>query len=202
MLKVRRLRLFLTFASIFSALSCHRPARSGALIDAYREADCVVPTMARGIEPQTRGWDARITIAGKATARIQGFDAVGGQIDVHYGRDGESVTAVNYRDFIYPSDVRLNDRHDRLYVKARGFGRHVEGNMAPRVRLAESQGSATSAHRSGRASRGMPNAAEMTLVRIQVGTNDSLTSSTLFGDRRDPAGRSADWRSDYNGCIH
>jgi hypothetical protein len=57
----------------------------------------------------------------KATARIQGFDAVGGQIDVHYGRDGESVTAVNYRDFIYPSDVRLNDRHDRLYVKARGF---------------------------------------------------------------------------------
>lgn len=121
MLKVRRLRLFLTFASIFSALSCHRPARSGALIDAYREADCVAPTMARGIEPQTRGWDARITIAGKATARIQGFDAVGGQIDVHYGRDGESVTAVNYRDFIYPSDVRLNDRHDRLYVKARGF---------------------------------------------------------------------------------
>jgi hypothetical protein len=95
MLKVRRLGLFFTFTSFFTAISCHRPAHAGALIDAYRKADCIAPTFAKGVEPPTRGWDAPITIAGGATVRVQGTDMVWGRIVIRYDRDGASVTAVN-----------------------------------------------------------------------------------------------------------
>jgi hypothetical protein len=107
--------------SVIPVISCHRPVRSGSLIDAYRKADCVAPTFAKGIEPPTRGWDTSITIAGGSTATVQGADVVSGGIVIHYGPDGPSVTAVQPGDYIYPSDVRLNDDHDRLYVKARGL---------------------------------------------------------------------------------
>ena len=47
--------------SVIPVISCHRPVRSGSLIDAYRKADCVAPTFAKGVEPPTRGWDTSIT---------------------------------------------------------------------------------------------------------------------------------------------
>ena len=46
---------------------------------------------------------------------------VGGTIVIRYEPDGRSVTAVQPGDYIYRKDVRLNDRRDRLYVKARGL---------------------------------------------------------------------------------
>jgi hypothetical protein len=39
---------------------------------------------------------------------------------VRYDRDGGTVTAVEERAYVYPADVRLNDHHDRLLVKATG----------------------------------------------------------------------------------
>jgi hypothetical protein len=76
MSKVRRLGMFFTFASI-----------SGELIDAYRKADCMAPTFAKGVEPPTRGWDAPLPIAGGATATVQGADLGQGRITVRYGDD-------------------------------------------------------------------------------------------------------------------
>jgi hypothetical protein len=105
--------------ALLSGISCHRPARSGALIDAYRKADCVAPIFAPGVEPPTRGWETPIAIAGGVTAAVQGAFIVGGRIEIRYG-DGALVTAVNDGDYIYPSDVRLNGGHDRVYVKTRG----------------------------------------------------------------------------------
>ena len=84
---------FLLLASL-SGISCHRPVRSGALIDAYRTADCVPPIFAKGVLPPTHGWDATITIAGGSQAMIRGADMVWGNIVVGYERDGVTLTAV------------------------------------------------------------------------------------------------------------
>lgn len=83
-------------------------------------ADCVAPTFAKGVEPATRGWDATIAIAGGAKATVQGADMVGGEVSIRYEADGREMVAVDPGDYIYPKDVRLNDAHDRLYVKASG----------------------------------------------------------------------------------
>ena len=46
---------------------------------------------------------------------------VGGRITVKYEPDGPSVDAAVPGDYIYPSDVRISHKHDRLYVKASGL---------------------------------------------------------------------------------
>jgi hypothetical protein len=124
---MHRLLVLFVFVTFLTGMSCHRPLRSGVLIDAYRTADCVAPTFAKGVEPPTRGWDATIAIAGGSKATVQGADVVWGNIRIRYEPDGLEVVAVQPGDYIYPSDVRLNDRHDRLYVKARGSAAGVWG---------------------------------------------------------------------------
>ena len=116
-------RLFVLLASLScpTGMSCHRPARSGALINAYKAASCVVPTFAKGVQPPTRGWDATLAIAGGSKATVEGADMVGGSISVRYEPDGLTVIAAQPGDYIYPADVRINENHDRLYIKARGF---------------------------------------------------------------------------------
>jgi hypothetical protein len=103
-----------------SGTACGRPLRSGVLIDAYRAADCVGPTFARGVKPPTRGWDTRIAIAGGSAAIVEGADMVSGDIRLRYEPDREEIVAVDPGDYISPHDVRLNRSRDRLYVKARG----------------------------------------------------------------------------------
>lgn len=117
----RRSLFFFLLLPLLGGISCHRLVRSGTLIDAYRKADRVPPIFAHGVEPPTRGWDAPITIEGGVTATVEGAQMVGGRIIIRYDRDGAVVTAVNHGDYIYPDDVRLNDSHDRLYVKASGL---------------------------------------------------------------------------------
>jgi hypothetical protein len=105
-----------------------RLARSSELIEAYRTAQCVTPTRAEGAAPPTRGWNARVRIAGDVEVTIKGADMVWGKITLRYEPGGESVTPVAAGDYIYPADVRLGASRDRLFVKARGLagGRHRE----------------------------------------------------------------------------
>src|SRR5262245_7199226 len=90
----RQLLFSFLLMALLSGISCHRPARSGALIDAYRKANCVAPTLVGGVEPQSRGWDAVIAIAGGSNAIVQGADRGLGSIVIRYERDGATVTAV------------------------------------------------------------------------------------------------------------
>ena len=109
------------FATLLAGPSCALPLRSGTLINAYRTADCVTPTIAKGVHPPTRGWDATITIAGGEKATVEGAEMVFGHIRIRYEPDGPEVIAVRPGDYIYPGDVRLNGGHNRLYVKASGL---------------------------------------------------------------------------------
>jgi hypothetical protein len=115
-------RLVAVFVSVvlLSGSSCHNPARSGRLIEAYKRATCVAPTLANGVRPDTRGWDTPVEIVGGAKATVEGAQMVGGRVTLHYLPDGPSVPAAVPGDYVYPADVRINDGHDRLYVKASG----------------------------------------------------------------------------------
>src|SRR5688572_7856931 len=113
-------KTFLVSASLLTAISCDRPVVSSRLIDAYRSAVCVAPTLAKGVQPPTRGWDTTIAIAGGSKATVQGAQMVGGNIAIRYEPDGPSVIAAQPGDYIYPRDVRVNDSEDHLYVKAQG----------------------------------------------------------------------------------
>jgi len=81
----------------------------------------VEPNIAKGVQPPTRGWDAKVTIAGGARVTVKGADMVGGRIMVRYEPDGPELVAVQPGDYIYPSDVRLDAARRSLYVKASGL---------------------------------------------------------------------------------
>ena len=105
-----------------TCMSCRRPLQSGAVIDVYRTAECVAPTYVTWVvSPQTRGWDTTITLASGAKAAIRGADMVSGNITIRFEGDGAEIVAVKPGDYIYPKDVRLNNRRDRLFVKASGL---------------------------------------------------------------------------------
>lgn len=114
--------LLFTSVILVSGMSCVKPARSGALIEAYGKADCVMPIIAPWVvSPPTRGWDATVTIPGGSKATIKGAQMVSGRIEVRYEADGQLQTAAKPGDYVYPSDVRLNAALGRLYVKASGL---------------------------------------------------------------------------------
>lgn len=130
---MHRLVVLAASVTLLTGASCLIPARSSSLIDAYRTAACVTPTFAKGVHPPTRGWDTTITIASGSRATVEGAEKVWGRIVVWYESDALPVTAVKPGDYIYPSDVRLNDSRDRLYVKASGLA----GGMSQQTWLYE-----------------------------------------------------------------
>jgi hypothetical protein len=65
--------------------------------------------------------ELQVEIAGGARATVEGAQMVGGRITLKYESDGPSVDAAVPGDYIYPSDVRISSKRDRLYVKASGF---------------------------------------------------------------------------------
>jgi hypothetical protein len=101
--------------------SCRdRPIRSGRLIDTYRIAACVEPSIAKGVAPPTRGCDAHVITSNGSTVTVTGATMVGGNISVRYEPDGPQVFAAQPGDYVYPTDVRIHARHINLYIKARG----------------------------------------------------------------------------------
>jgi hypothetical protein len=129
----RRYITLVALTSVAIGTSCVRPIRSGAMIDAYRKADCVYPMTAVGIQPPTRGWNRTIALAVGSKATIQGAEKIAGQILVRYEPDGSVETAAKPGDYIYPSDVRHDAPSGRLYVKARGLA----GGMSDQTWLYE-----------------------------------------------------------------
>lgn len=112
--------VLLSLSLSLCCISCRKPARSGILIDRYRVAACVQPTLAKAFSSPTRGWDAEIALKGGMAVRVRGFESASGIITVRYLPDGPELTAVNPGDYIYPSDVRVDSAQGVLYVRADG----------------------------------------------------------------------------------
>jgi hypothetical protein len=71
--------------------------------------------------PETREWNAALTLNDGSGILITGAQMVGGRIDVQFLATKRVSVAANEGDYIYPSDVRIDHRTDHLYVKASGL---------------------------------------------------------------------------------
>jgi hypothetical protein len=94
---------------------CGTPARSGALIDHYRDASCVWPSSVTN-----REWDEILKIGDGSVIRIRGECGAGGGVAIANGVEGPLQIAVRPPDYLCPRDVRIDDRRLVLYVKAQG----------------------------------------------------------------------------------
>jgi hypothetical protein len=113
--------ILVLLVSIGPAAACVQAVRSDASIEHYRSARCVDSGIAEGVSPPTRGWNANLTTAAGAGFNVRGAQMVGGRIIVRYQPNGPEVVAANAGDYVYPSDVRINDAKSILIVKAAGL---------------------------------------------------------------------------------
>jgi hypothetical protein len=105
---------------VLTASGC--AVRTGADIDGYRSGACISPLAEhRRIGGPTREWEHTIERQGKPVAKVAGYQAVGGHIEVTDLSTGQQHTAVPSADYIYPADVRVNCDSTRLFVKSTGL---------------------------------------------------------------------------------
>jgi hypothetical protein len=69
----------------------------------------------------TRAWDTTLKVADKLGIHIRAGEHVGGNVVVRYLTDGQDLTVVPPRDYVYPSDIRLDRDRGFLYVKTDGL---------------------------------------------------------------------------------
>jgi hypothetical protein len=105
-----------------AAGACAFPAmRSGQIIESYKSARCVQPTIAQGVSPPTRGWNADWSLPSGTRISVRGKQMAGGRVTVQYLSDGAEVVAADAGDYVYPADVRINESGTILVVKAEGL---------------------------------------------------------------------------------
>lgn len=96
------------------------PSSDAPIIQRYRAASCV-PLSANPKVPETREWNAALTLNDGSGVLITGAQMVGGRIEVQFLATKRVSVAANEGDYVYPSDVRIDHRTDHLYVKASGL---------------------------------------------------------------------------------
>ena len=101
-------------------VGCSRMVRSGPIISAYENAECIPVEFVPGSIPPTRVWDYKLVTPSGITVHISGAQMPGGRIDLTYQSDGMGVVAADAGDYIYPADVRFDRTKERLFVKASG----------------------------------------------------------------------------------
>ncbi len=101
-------------------VGCSRMVRSGPIISAYENAECIPVEFGPGITPPTRAWDYLLVTRSGTTVHISGAQMPGGRIGLTYQSDGMEIVAANAGDYIYPADVRFDRQKERLFVKASG----------------------------------------------------------------------------------
>ena len=102
-------------------IGCGRMVRTGPIVTGYENAKCIPVQFGPGITPPTRTWDFTMTTSRGLTVRIFGASMPGGQIDVSYAPQGTEIVAANAGDYIYPADVRLDEKSGILFIKASGI---------------------------------------------------------------------------------
>lgn len=107
----------LLFVAIALA-GCARPIRTGSIIDAYVQAECIPLTPISGT-PGFAKWDHRLKLRDGEVVHIRGVQAPGGRIDIGFG-EGVTRVAADAGDYVYPEDVRVDPARGLLYVRANG----------------------------------------------------------------------------------
>jgi hypothetical protein len=107
-------------AMICSSVACAVATANAPIIDEYNEAACVPLADVRRVHPPTREWDTRLPFD-RGQIVVKGAQIPGGRISVFDSMSNRDVVAADPGDYIYPSDVRFNEREGVLYIKAHGL---------------------------------------------------------------------------------
>jgi hypothetical protein len=73
------------------------------------------------VSPHTREWDTPLTLKDGERVIVRGTQSPGGRIEVQYANSGVRKVAADAGDYVYPSDVRVSNQNDLLYIKASGL---------------------------------------------------------------------------------
>lgn len=109
----------------FLVCSC-RPPIGNAIVAEYSRASCIALSNQPKIIPSSREWDTTLRLKNGMRVVVKGFEAVGGVVTLRDVASGESWTAINPGDYIYPSDIRIDSQRDYLYVRASGLAGGID----------------------------------------------------------------------------
>src|SRR5947209_11040985 len=93
----------------------------GPVIKRYEAAACVTFSSDPKVTPHTREWNTALTLRNGTKVLVSGAGVPGGRVLASYPAEHRDVVAADPGDYVYPSDVRLDDQNDLLYVKAFGL---------------------------------------------------------------------------------
>ena len=116
----RRVRQVVVYCAIACLSACRGPVSKAPIIEQYRAAACIPFSANPHITPSTREWETPLTLTDGSKVLVRGADATGGIITVKYLDSGKEAVAANAGDYVYPTDVRINNQKDLMFVKASG----------------------------------------------------------------------------------
>ena len=81
-----------------------------------------MPRSSNPADPQTRNWNATLSLRDGSEVMVSGACSLPGRIVVvFYPSTGQRFVAADAGDYVCPCDVRFDSRNDVLYVKAAGW---------------------------------------------------------------------------------
>src|SRR3954452_19057741 len=87
-------------ALICSSVSCAVGTANATIIDEYKEASCLPPSVVRGVQPPTRGWHSSLSFdTGQIV--VKGAQMVAGRIEVQDSTSNRKIIAADPGDYIY-----------------------------------------------------------------------------------------------------
>ena len=101
--------------------TCQRQVSKAQLIERYRTATCVPFAAKPDVRPHTREWNTPLALRDGSRVIVSGAEMAGGRIVLKDENSNRVEIAADARDYVYPSDVRVDSENDLLYVKATGL---------------------------------------------------------------------------------
>jgi hypothetical protein len=100
-----------------------RQESTKSLIEQYKTATCLPITTSPYVpeDKKTRFWDTTVVLRDGSTVTVKAATMTGGVVNLIYLVSGQQYVAANAGDYVYPTDIRIDTQHDRLYVVASGL---------------------------------------------------------------------------------
>lgn len=98
------------------------PSRTASIIDQYGVAVCILPLgYAKQIQPPTVEWDQTLALRDGTSVQVHGIQAPCARIVVKYRKSGDEIGVTEMVDYVYPTDIRIDNNREILYVKTDGY---------------------------------------------------------------------------------
>ena len=109
------------FVLLLWSAGCAITDSNAQIVKDYTAATCISPSVDPRARNTTRVWRNTVILHDGSRVTIKGVQAPGGRIALVYPATNRETIAVDPGDYVYPSDVRLDNRREHLYIKAHGL---------------------------------------------------------------------------------